>query len=82
MHSMHQAGGYDHLNYTRRNWVDIIDDITMQARKVSVGAVSGSRIDDSKSSINSSESLSVDLNNGLELGSGPDPVWPWPLLWE
>ena len=85
MHSMHQAGGYEHMNYTRRNWVDIIKDITIQARKVSVGAVSGSMTDDNNI-IDSSVSLSVASKNGFGMGMGsgtvPDVVCPWPLLWE
>ena len=97
LHSMHNAGGYEHLNYTRRNWVDIIQDITLQTKNVTVGdnnSNSNSNNDNDNDNSNdncnnNSNSNSTSINSTLTAsgsgsgsGSRSNTVWPWPLLWE
>jgi hypothetical protein len=72
MHNMHAAGGYEFINYTKRNWVDIVEDITAHAQALSV---SGVAVD---SDSNNTSASDITAANGI---SNSNP-YPWPLLWE
>lgn len=73
MHNMHAAGGYEFINYTKRNWVDIVEDITAHAQALSVGAAAGDNIN--------TNSNSTSDGSGTK-GISSSKLYPWPLLWE
>lgn len=79
MHSMHAAGGYEFINYTKRNWVDIVEDITAHAQALSVGEAVG---DTTNMNINSSSTSDSTAANGINKSKSSSRSYPWPLLWE
>jgi hypothetical protein len=75
MHNMHAAGGYEFINYTKRNWVDIVEDITAHAQALCVSGAAGDTTDSNSNSTIVGDSTSA---NGI----GNSKLYPWPLLWE
>ena len=56
LHSMHSAGGYEHANYSRRNWLNIIEEVTAHAESLSIMHVGVGVVHASSSSSSSSSS--------------------------
>ena len=81
LHSMHLAGGYQHINYTRRNWGDIIEDITAHAKNMSVnnnisnsGNSGNSGNSSNSGNTSNSGNISNDGSSGSSSGNGSSNV--------
>ena len=93
LHSMHSAGGYEHANYSRRNWLNIIEEVTAHAESLSIvhvgaGVVHASRCSDSDThavlTLNASASGGgVSGSVSVNVTSGSSGISrPWPLQWD
>ena len=80
---MHAAGGYEHLNYTKRNWVDIVEDITAHAGRIALALQA--------SNIGVGTGVGVGVGGEGPVGAVQDSAGgngmavervAWPLLWE
>ena len=82
LHSMHSAGGYDHANYSRRNWRNIIEEVTAHAEGLSIvpkgtGSVTGGTSHPSNGDTNTVPT------SGISVKKEDSSVRrPWPLLWD
>ena len=81
LHLMHAAGGYEHLNYTKRNWVDIVEDITAHAARMAL-VLKGSKIGGGTGTgVGGVGAVGAVQESVASNGTGVDRV-AWPLLWE
>jgi hypothetical protein len=89
LHSMHSAGGYEHANYSRRNWLYIIEEVAAHAESLSIAHV-GVITDSGDSGTHAVLTLSggggvsvkdIKKDSG-SVKSGGSSSRPWPLQWD
>ena len=80
LHSMHSAGGYEHANYSRRNWQNIIEEVTKHAENLTITPVdTGIGVTPSPSSSGTNTALA----GGVGVNKDSSSIGrPWPLLWD
>ena len=82
LHSMHSAGGYDHANYSRRNWQNIIEEVTAHAESLTI-VPKGTGTDTGGTLHPSNGGTKPVLTSGVSVKKEESSVRrPWPLLWD
>jgi hypothetical protein len=85
LHSMHSAGGYEHANYSRRNWLNIIEEVTAHAESLSIvhAGVDVVHASDPHAVLTLSGGGSASSGGvNIKSASGGGSSRPWPLQWD